>query len=89
MKIYLFTLNGCEHCTELKQKLDNLSIIYHDVEITRNRKIWNLIVDKTNNDVVPSVFIQRDNDDNGLIYIPGRDFLEIDEIVEIIKKSLE
>jgi glutaredoxin len=83
----IFTLNGCVHCNELKEKLDELNIIFHDIEITKNRNLWENVISQTGCDVLPTVFIQTDNDGNGLVYNPGRDFQDINEIVEIIKKQ--
>jgi len=43
---------------------------------------------KTGHDVLPTVFIQSDNQGNGVVYTPGRDFQDVDEIIEIIKKNM-
>lgn len=85
--ILVFTLNGCTHCNELKEKLNELNIIFHDIEITKNRNLWESIIYQTGYDVLPTIFIQTDNEGNGLVYTPGRDFQDINEIVEIIKKQ--
>lgn len=87
-KIVVFTLNGCSHCDELKENLDSLSIPYHDIEITQNEKIWNKVVSQTGFNVLPTVFIPTDSEGNGTIYIPGRDFQNKDEIVQIIKRHI-
>lgn len=85
--IYIFTINGCIHCSELKRKLKELSIQFHDVEITKNQKMWEAVKTQTGYDILPTVFIQTDNEGNGLVYTPGRDFKDVDEIIEIIKKN--
>jgi len=87
-QIAIFTLNGCSHCHELKNKLNNENIIFHDIEITKNREIWENIKLQTGEDILPTVFIQTDSDGNGLVYIPGRDFQDLDEIVQIIKNNI-
>ena len=84
----IFTLNGCVFCRDLKQRLTEEGIHFHDIEITRNRKIWEQILKETGDDALPTVFIQTDKEGNGLVYTPGRDFYEIDDIVEIIKKNI-
>ena len=86
--IVIFTLNGCVHCAELKKKLADLSMPFHDIEITKNRDLWNKIIDQTGYDILPTVYIQEDNEGNGLVYTPGRDFQDNDEMIEIIKRSI-
>jgi glutaredoxin len=86
-KILVFTLNGCVHCQELKEKLTELSIPFDDVEITLNRKLWDYVISQTGYDLLPTVFIKDGNDGSGLIYTPGRDFQSNDEIIKIIKNQ--
>jgi len=86
-EIMIFTLNGCVHCAELKRKLNELSIPFHDIEITKNRKIWDSVKAQTGYDTLPTIFIQTDNQGNGVVYTPGRDFQNDDEIIEIIKNK--
>lgn len=83
----IFSLNGCVHCNELKDKLTKLSIPFNDIEITQNRSLWEGVVSQTGHDVLPTVFIQTDNEGNGLVYIPGEDFQDFDEIIKIIKQN--
>lgn len=87
-QLAIFTLNGCAMCFELKRRLTEESIHFHDIEITKNRAIWEQILSQTGEDSLPTVFIQTDNEGNGLVYTPGRDFQDIDEIIEIIKKNI-
>jgi glutaredoxin len=87
-RIVIFTLNDCIHCSELKQKLIDISIPFYDIEITKNKKLWDNVISQTGYDVLPTVFIQSDDEGNGLVYTPGRDFQDINEIIEIIKKNI-
>jgi glutaredoxin len=86
--IVVFTLNGCVHCAELKKKLSDLSIPFHDIEITKNRELWNKIIAQIGHDILPTVYIQEDDVGNGLVYTPGRDFQSNDEMIEIIKRNI-
>jgi glutaredoxin len=86
--IVVFTLNGCIRCSELKAKLKEQNIAFHDIEITKNSKLWNGVVAQTGHDVLPTVFIPEDGEGNGLVYNPGRDFQTVDEIIEIIKNNI-
>ena len=87
-QIAIFTLNSCAHCLELKNKLRALSIQFHDIEITKNRELWEHMVAQMGHDILPTIFIQTDSEGNGLVYTPGRDFQDLDEIIEIIKNNI-
>ena len=84
----VFTLNTCVLCGELKRRLAEESISFHDIEIIRNRELWDQVVSQTGHDILPTVFIQTDAEGNGQVYTPGRDFQDIDEIIEIIKNNI-
>jgi glutaredoxin len=83
--IVIFTLNGCGHCQSLKRRLQEISIDFTEIEIDANEEIWKQVVRQTGEDVIPTIFIKKENDENGPVYVPGRDFQSEDEIVEIIK----
>lgn len=85
--LLIFTLNGCIYCQELKQRLFDKGVPFHDIEITKNRELWKQVIDQTGHDELPTVFIQNEKDESGTVYTPGRDFQNIDEIIEIIKKN--
>jgi glutaredoxin len=87
-KIYVFTLNNCSHCTELKRKLTESGIIFNDVEITKNRNLWDIVLKQTGHDILPTVFIQKEDDGSGVVYTPGRDFQSDEQIIDIIKKII-
>jgi len=87
-RIAIFTLNTCHLCADLKRRLRSQSIPFHDIEITRNRELWDQILAQTGHDALPTVFIQTDEGGNGLVYTPGRDFKDLDEIIEIIKNNI-
>ena len=86
--VIIFTLNGCGHCLELKNRLDENQIPYQEAEITLNRPIWNQVIDQTGLDILPTIFIRQEGIDSGPVYIPGRDYQTTDEIVEIIKSHI-
>jgi hypothetical protein len=60
-----------------------------DIEITDNEEIWNQVVTQTGHNLIPTVFIQKEDSDDGPVYVPGRDYQSEDEIVEKIKEYLE
>jgi glutaredoxin len=65
--------------------LKNDNIPYVEVDIDNNHNLWDQVVNQTGHNVVPSVFIQKEENDDGPIYIPGKDFEDEDTIVNIIK----
>ena len=85
MSIIIFTLNGCEHCSNLMNELTKLNIKFIEIEISQNKEIWDSVVSQTGHNVLPSIFIRNDENDTGPVYVPGRDFESQEQIVEIIK----
>jgi glutaredoxin len=86
--IYVFTLNSCGHCQGLKKDLAKASIEFSDIEITKNKDIWEEIIRQTGLDILPTVFIQEGNGGGGTVYTPGRDFQTNEEIIKIIKNNI-
>ncbi len=84
--VILFTMDGCGHCVELKNRLNELKIPFNEIEINQNRKVWNQVIEQTGDNVVPTIYITEENTDKGVVFIPGKDFNNRDEGVKIIKK---
>jgi len=84
-KLIIFTLFGCPYCVNLKNQLKDLSIDFVDIDIEVNPEIWDKVVKQTKQEVLPTIFIQEPNTSEGNVYIPGYNYDEEDEIVEIIK----
>ena len=87
-KVILFTMDGCPHCSDLMNRLNELSIPFKECEITKNRNQWETVVKQTQQDLLPTVFILEDDNGNGVTYTPGRDFNDLDHIIYIIKNSI-
>jgi glutaredoxin len=87
-QIYIFTLNGCSHCTELKKGLKEQNIDYVELEIGKNREIWEQVVKQTGHNVLPTVFISVNGGEDGPVFVPGRDYIEKDEVIQKIKEYL-
>lgn len=87
-EIIVFTLDGCGHCDSLKSELRVQDIQFTEIEIGLNQKIWNQVVEQTGHNVLPTVFIKKENTETGPVYVPDRDFKSVDEIVTILKKYL-
>jgi glutaredoxin len=87
-RLIIFTLDTCPFCDILKNKLLENSIDFHNVEITKNIELWEQVLSQTGDDALPTVFIQTDEKGDGLVYTPGRDFQDPDEIIQIIKNNI-
>lgn len=85
-EIMIFSLNTCNHCVELKNELKNKNYLFTEIEITSNEDLWDQVVNQTNDNIVPTVFLRKKNTDEGIIYIPGKDFNSSEELIEKIKK---
>lgn len=86
--ILIFSLETCSHCKNLKKRLDELSIPYVPIDIQQNKDLWDKVKEETKHNVVPTIFFKMQGTDSGPIYVPGRDYKDEDEIVEIIKSHI-
>ena len=84
-QIFIFSLNGCGYCKTLKEKLNESSIPFTELEINSNREIWNQVVKQTGLNILPTIFIKKDGTDDGPVFVPTRDFNSVEEIVEKLK----
>jgi glutaredoxin len=85
MEVLVFSLNDCIHCKDLKTRLTNTKISFKDFDIDEHRSFWKEIVKQTGENVVPTLCLY-DNDEKINIFIPGKDFNNGDEAINIIKK---
>jgi len=86
--IVLFTMDDCGHCINLKKELNELKISFNEIEINKNKKIWDQVVNQTGHNVIPTIYIRRENSDEGPVFVPGKDFESQDEAIKIIKKYI-
>lgn len=84
--ILVFTLNGCNHCVDLKTSLTNANILYNEIEINENQSLWNQVVEQTGYNLLPTVFIGSNDTEEGLVFVPDRDFKSPIELIDLIKK---
>ena len=87
-KVFIFTLNGCGHCKELKKGLNEQNIDYIELEIGKNQEIWDQVVKQTGHNVLPTVFISLAGGEDGPVFVPGRDYVEKEDVIEKIKEYL-
>ena len=86
--IIIFTLEGCSHCIELKKRLKEESIPFTEVEVSKNKEIWDKVVEQTGHNALPTTYISLNGGEEGPVFVPDRDYHEKEEIVEIVKKYI-
>jgi glutaredoxin len=86
--VIIFTMNGCGHCHDLKKELNKLKISFNEIDISNNKKIWDQVIQQTGDNVVPTIYITEKNTDKGVVFIPGKDFNNKDEGINLIKKYI-
>lgn len=81
-RILVYTMKGCGHCNNLKQKLDESKIPYINKDIDIYASEYEKVSKELNVDFIPIVKIEEQ------WLIPEKDFNSIDECVEKIKKLM-
>lgn len=87
-ELILFTYYDCKYCKSLMKRLDNENIPYFIFDVIKNRVEWLEIVNRIGIDIVPTIYIKDEDEENGKFYQPNRDYKNEDEIFEIIKSYL-
>ena len=89
--LVVFTMKGCPFCDIMKEKLNENEIEFVERDIDEHSEEYDLFVEVTENEYVPSFMIIEDIKDNPntKLYAPERDFDEIDDGVKIIKEEFK
>lgn len=85
-KLIIFTLHGCIHCEQFKQKLKSESISFTEFDVDLHQELWNEVVEQTGNELLPAFFIKKEYTDMGPVFCPEKDFKNDDEAISIIKR---
>lgn len=84
-KLIIFTLKSCGNCKFLKRKLKEHDIDFKEIDIDEYPGLWDMIVQQTDVDYVPTAYLIRD-DETGIIFSPGKDYTDHEDL---IKKIIE
>jgi glutaredoxin len=90
--VVVYTMKGCPHCYDLKDMLTKEGIEFVDRDIDDNKEEYDIFVEATENDFVPALLIieEKGGDKHkSFLYAPDRDYQELTEAVDIIKKHLK
>lgn len=82
VRVKIFSMKGCPHCENLKNKLNENNIDYIDIDIDEHEDLYNNFSKKVNNEYLPAILIDR------TAFVPERSFNTIDEAVNLIKNQL-
>ncbi len=88
--VVVYTMQGCPHCVDFKEMLQKEGIEFVDRDIEENDEEYQVFVEVTKNDYVPALLIieERGESYKSFLYAPERDYNELTEALEIIKKHL-
>jgi glutaredoxin len=89
--VVVYTMEGCPHCVDFKEMLQKEGIEFVDRDIQENEEEYQVFVEVTQNDFVPALLIIEEEEEENyksFLYAPDRDYNELTEAVEIIKKHI-
>ena len=80
-------MNGCPFCTDFKDMLVKENIEFFDRDIEEYKEEYDLFVEITDNDMIPSLLIIEGNEvtHESFLYAPERNYNELTEALDIIK----
>lgn len=83
-------MKGCPFCEDFKKMLDEAKIDYHDRDIDDHEEEYNTFSKITNNDMIPALLVIEGDKNNhkSFLYAPERNYNELTEALEIVKKHL-
>ena len=76
--IKVYALEGCSACIELKEKLDKIGVVYENITMDGNEKMWKTLEDMGGSDYAPQVQVEG--------YLIKED--EYDTVNELIGETL-
>lgn len=82
MEVRVFSMKGCPHCDNLKNKLKENNIEFVELDVDDNELLYERFSKKVNNEFLPAMLIGK------TAYVPEKSFNTIDEAVELVKKHL-
>lgn len=88
LSVVVYTMKNCPYCHEFKNMLKEEGIEFYDRDIEKYDEEYNLFSEITKNDMVPAVMIVEGDETEyeSFLYAPDRDYFELTEAVDIIKK---
>ena len=87
LNVVVYTMEGCPFCVEFKEILTKEGIEFYDRDIDEYKEEYDLFVEITDNDMIPSLLIIEGNEvtHESFLYAPERNYNELTEALDIIK----
>ena len=82
-KIVIYTSKTCQYCDQVKKSLTESSIEFTEIDIIEYKDVWNNVKDLTATPITPTIKI------NNEFLLPGRDFVNPQNLIEIISNFKE
>ena len=81
-------MKGCPFCVEFKEMLTKEGIEFFDRDIDEYKSEYDLFSEITNNDMIPALLIVEGDvkKHKSFLYAPERNYNELTEAVNIIRK---
>lgn len=81
-------MQGCPFCSDFKNMLTEQGIEFFDRDIDEYKDEYDTFTKITENDMIPALLIiEGENDDyKSFLYAPEKDYMELTEAVDIIKR---
>jgi glutaredoxin len=88
--IIVYTMKGCPFCVQFKNMLSENGIEFYDRDIHEFQDEYQLFVEITGSELIPSLMVIEGNgeDYESSLYVPERDYNELTEALDIVKKKL-
>jgi glutaredoxin len=88
----VYTMNGCPHCTHIKEELTKNNILFIERDIDDFGDEYEEFTKITNNEYVPALMLltigENDETSNVKLLAPDRDYQDIYEGVKMVKEYL-
>lgn len=90
VNVVVYTMKGCPFCEDFKKMLDEEKISFFDRDIDIYSEEYDSFSKITGNDMIPALLIIEGNEKKhkSFLYAPERDYNELTEAVDIIKKHI-
>jgi len=90
--VVLYTMDGCPHCINMKEQLRANDIDFLERNINEHEKEYDSFVKATENEYLPAFTLleidEEKNAKNIVLMAPDRDYNDINEAIDKVKKYL-
>lgn len=90
VNVVVYTMKGCPFCEDFKKMLQENNISFHDRDIDEYSEEYDVFSKITENDMIPAFLIIEGDEQQhkSFLYAPERNYNELTEALEIIRKHI-